>query len=141
MANVKETATASHSVYEQNGKWHDGFGGEHFTQADAIHAIESRISDNQNKGINTLSKADGVAMLVYVLFVCGLGYATFWHFVRGQFFSSIGFAAGCVIAVFVFFRFFMHTLPSFRIKMYVLMVFLLIASHFILLKFFNITLL
>lgn len=133
MTNVSKTETATHQVYEQNGRWQDGLGGSHYTQADAIRAIEDRVARNEHKGINTLTKADGVAMIAGLLVVVFLCYATVWNFNRQFFFSSIGYAAGAVASIYLFYKFFMGTLPSFRTKTYIALVFLVIATHFILL--------
>ncbi|MEB0208605.1 hypothetical protein [Pseudomonas sp. CCC3.1] len=141
MAKVNKVEAAPQRIYKQGERWHDGLGGEHFTEADAVRAIENHVASNEREGINTLTKADGIAMLVYVLFIVFLGYGAVWSLNHGLVFRALGFAAGAVAAVYIFYKFFMGTLPSFRFKTYIALVFLVIASHFILLKFFNIQLL
>lgn len=138
MRKVKKTESAVEAYYQDDEKkWKDTAGNSSYTEKDAKLAIEREVLEREGRGINTLRPADGVAIIIAIfgLFVLG-GMATLG--LNRQPLLAIACGIGFIIGVYVFFKFFMHTMPSFRTKVYLALIALLLISNFVLSKYFGI---
>ncbi|WP_339414748.1 hypothetical protein [Pseudomonas sp. RL_105y_Pfl1_103] len=141
MKKVEKTESIGKPYYDDNEKrWKDSAGNTSFTKQDAKHAIESEINAREGRGINTLRPVDGFAMLVALFGLLCLGWIAV-HGLYRQPFLAIGCAAGFVFGVYLFFKFFMHTMPSFRTKIYLWLVAITLVANFLLSRYFDFKLL
>ena len=130
MKKVKYVKTGAQSVFQENGKWKDTIGGSHNSRAQAEFALLKEIQEREYEGTNTLTKIDGVFLLIWfvaqiLLFV--IAYSAFKDssFLGGLLFGGLGLALS-----FAGYKFFFSTMPSFREKMYFLIVGIMIAGYF-----------
>jgi len=128
---VKDVKSSAQSVFQDNGKWHDTIGGSHNSRAQAEFALLKEIQEREYEGTNTLTKIDGVFLLIWfvaqiLLFV--IAYSAFKDssLLAGFFFSGLG-----LLLTYAGYKFFFSTMPSFREKMYFLIIGILIAGYFI----------
>lgn len=131
MKKVKDVKSSAQSVFQDNGKWHDTIGGSHNSRAQAEFALLKEIQEREYEGTNTLTKIDGVFLLIWfvaqiLLFV--IAYSAFKDssLLAGFFFSGLG-----LLLTYAGYKFFFSTMPSFREKMYFLIIGILIAGYFI----------
>ena len=132
MNKVKDVKSGAQSVFQENGKWKDTIGGSHNSRAQAEFALLKEIQEREYEGTNTLTKIDGVFLLIWfvaqiLLFV--IAYSAFKDssFLGGLLFVGLGLALS-----FAGYKFFFSTMPSFREKMYFLISGSLIIGYFIL---------
>ena len=131
MNKVKDVKSGAQSVFQEDGKWKDTIGGSHNSRAQAEFALLKEIQEREYEGTNTLTKIDGVFLLLWfvaqiVLFA--LAYFAFRDssFLGGFLFGGLGLALS-----FAGYKFFFSTMPSFREKMYFLIVGIMIVAYFI----------
>ena len=132
MKKVKDVKSSAQSVFQDNGKWHDTIGGSHNSRAQAEFARLKEIQEREYEGTNTLTKIDGVFLLIWfvaqiLLFV--IAYSAFKDssLLAGFFFSGLG-----LLLTYAGYKFFFSTMPSFREKMYFVIGGVLIFGYFIL---------
>ncbi|WP_338580202.1 hypothetical protein [Pseudomonas sp. ML2-2023-6] len=131
MNKVKDVKSGAQSVFQEDGKWKDTVGGSHNSRAQAEFALLKEIQEREYEGTNTLTKIDGVFLLIWfvaqiILYVIAYGAFKDSSFLGGLLFGSIGLALS-----FAGYKFFFSTMPSFREKMYFLIVGIMIAGYFI----------
>ena len=131
MNKVKNVKSGAQSVFQENGKWKDTVGGSHNSRAQAEFALLKEIQEREYVGTNTLTKIDGVFLLLWfvaqiLLFV--IAYSAFKDssFLGGLLFGGLGLALS-----FAGYKFFFSTMSSFREKMYFLIIGILIVGYFI----------
>lgn len=131
MNKVKNVESGAQSVFQENGKWKDTVGGSHNSRAQAEFALLKEIQEREYEGTNTLTKIDGVFLLLWfvaqiLLFV--IAYSAFKDssFLGGLLFGGLGLALS-----FAGYKFFFSTMSSFREKMYFLIIGILIVGYFI----------
>ena len=131
MKKVKDVKSNAQSVFQEDGKWKDTVGGSHNSRAQAEFALLKEIQEREYEGTNTLTKIDGVFLLIWfvaqiLLFV--IAYSAFKDssFLGGLLFGGLGLALS-----FAGYKFFFSTMPSFREKMYFLIVGIMIVAYFI----------
>ena len=132
MNKVKDVKSGAQSVFQENGTWKDTIGGSHNSRAQAEFALLKEIQEREYEGTNTLTKIDGVFLLIWfvaqiLLFV--IAYSAFKDssLLAGFFFGGLG-----LLLSFAGYKFFFSTMPSFREKMYFLISGTLIIGYFIL---------
>ncbi len=132
MNKVKDVKSGAQSVFQEDGKWKDTIGGSHNSRAQAEFALLKEIQEREYEGTNTLTKIDGVFLLLWfvaqiILYV--IAYSAFKDssFSGGLLFGGLGLALS-----FAGYKFFFSTMPSFREKMYFLISGSLIIGYFIL---------
>ena len=132
MKKVKDVKSSAQSVFQDNGKWHDTIGGSHNSRAQAEFALLKEIQEREYEGTNTLTKIDGVFLLLWfvaqiLLFV--IAYSAFKDssLLAGFFFGGLG-----LLLSFSGYKFFFNTRPSFREKMYFVIIGFLIVGYQIL---------
>ena len=131
MNKVKDVKSSAQSVFQEGGKWKDTIGGSHNSRAQAEFALLKEIQEREYEGTNTLTKIDGVFLLIWLvtqilLYVIAYGAFKDSSFLGGLLFGSIGLALS-----FAGYKFFFSTMPSFREKMYFVIIGILIAGYFI----------
>ncbi|OZY40572.1 hypothetical protein CJF43_17195 [Pseudomonas fragi] len=131
MNKVKDVKSGAQSVFQEDGKWKDTVGGSHNSRAQAEFALLKEIQEREHEGTNTLTKIDGVFLLIWLvtqilLYVIAYGAFKDSSFLGGLLFGSIGLALS-----FAGYKFFFSTMPSFREKMYFVIIGILIAGYFI----------
>lgn len=131
MKKVKDVKSNAQSVFQEDGKWKDTVGGSHNSRAQAEFALLKEIQEREYEGTNTLTKIDGVFLLIWfvaqiVLF--GLAYFAFRDssFLGGLLFGGLG-----LVLSYTGYKLFFSTMPSFREKMYFLIVGIMIVAYFI----------
>ncbi|WP_065946905.1 hypothetical protein [Pseudomonas sp. 1 R 17] len=138
MRKVKKTESMVEPYYQDDEKkWKDTAGNSSYTEKDAKLAMEREVLEREDRGINTLRPADGIAIIIAIfgLFILG-GMATLG--LNRNPLLAITCGIGFVVGMYVFFKFFMHTMPSFRTKVYLALIALLLISNFVLSKYFGI---
>ena len=132
MKKVKDVKSSAPSVFQDNGKWHDTVGGSHNSRAQAEFALLKEIQEREYEGTNTLTKIDGVFLLLWfvaqiILYVIAYGAFKDSSFLGGMLIGSFG-----LVLSFAGYKFFFNTMPSFREKMYFVISGILLAGYFIL---------
>ena len=132
MKKVKDVKSNAQSVFQEDGKWKDTVGGSHNSRAQAEFALLKEIQEREYEGTNTLTKIDGVFLLIWfvaqiILYV--IAYSAFKDssFLGGFLFGGLG-----LLLSFAGYKFFFNTMPSFREKMYFVIGGVLIVGYFIL---------
>ena len=132
MNKVKDIKSGAQSVFQEGGKWKDTIGGSHNSRAQAEFALLKEIQEREYEGTNTLTKIDGVFLLIWfvaqiILYV--IAYSAFKDssFLGGFLFGGLG-----LLLSFAGYKFFFNTMPSFREKMYFVIGGVLIVGYFIL---------
>ena len=132
MNKVKDVKSSAQSVFQEGGKWKDTIGGSHNSRAQAEFALLKEIQEREYEGTNTLTKIDGVFLLIWfvaqiLLFV--IAYSAFKDssLLAGFFFGGLG-----LLLTYAGYKFFFSTMPSFREKMYFVIGGVLIVGYFIL---------
>lgn len=132
MNKVKYVKSGAQSVFQEGGKWKDTIGGSHNSRAQAEFALLKEIQEREYEGTNTLTKIDGVFLLIWfvaqiILYV--IAYSAFKDssFLGGFLFGGLG-----LLLSFAGYKFFFNTMPSFREKMYFVIGGVLIVGYFIL---------
>ena len=132
MNKVKDVKSGAQSVFQEGGKWKDTIGGSHNSRAQAEFALLKEIQEREYEGTNTLTKIDGVFLLIWfvaqiILYV--IAYSAFKDssFLGGFLFGGLG-----LLLSFAGYKFFFNTMPSFREKMYFVIRGVLIVGYFIL---------
>lgn len=128
---MNDLKSGGQSVYQDSGKWHDTVGGTHNSRKQAEFSLQKEIQEREYDGVNTLTKADGVCLLVWlvaqiILFVC-----SYSSFKSSSFFGGLLFGAGGLVLLALGYKFFFSTMPSFREKMYYLLIGIMIIGYFI----------
>lgn len=115
----------------KNGKWKDTVGGSHNSRAQAEFALLEEIQEREYEGTNTLTKIDGVFLLLWfvaqiLLFV--IAYSAFKDssLLGGFFFGGLG-----LLLTYAGYKFFFSIMPSFREKMYFFKIGIQIVGYFI----------
>ena len=131
MNKVKDVKSGAQSVFQENGKWKDTVGGSHNSRAQAEFALLKEIQEREYEGTNTLTKIDGVFLLLWfvaqiLLFVIAYSVFKDSSLLGGFFFGGVG-----LLLTYAGYKFFFSTMPSFREKMYFLISGILIAGYFI----------
>ena len=131
MNKVKDVKSGAQSVFQEGGKWKDTIGGSHNSRAQAEFALLKEIQEREYEGTNTLTKIDGVFLLIWfvaqiILYV--IAYSAFKDssFLGGFLFGGLG-----LLLTYAGYKFFFSTMSSFREKMYFLIIGILIAGYFI----------
>lgn len=122
--------------HDDEKKWKDSAGNTSYSEQDARLAIESEITNRESIGINTLRPSDGVAMIIAVFGLVLLGGGAIMGLSR-QPLVAIACGVGFVLGCYLFFKFFMVTMPSFRTKVYLGLVALFLIANWLLGKYFN----
>lgn len=131
MNKVKDVKSGAQTVFQENGKWKDTVGGSHNSRAQAEFALLKEIQEREYEGTNTLTKIDGVFLLLWfvaqiLLFVIAYSVFKDSSLLGGFFFGGVG-----LLLTYAGYKFFFSTMPSFREKMYFLISGILIAGYFI----------
>ena len=132
MNKVKDVKSGAQSVFQEDGKWKDTVGGSHNSRAQAEFALLKEIQEREYEGTNTLTKIDGVFLLIWsvaqiILYFIAYGAFKDSSFLGGLLFGSIG-----LVLSYAGYKFFFNTMPSFREKMYFLIIGVLIVGYLIL---------
>lgn len=141
MRKIDKTESIIESYFQDNeNKWKDTAGNSSYTEKDAKLAIEREILERESRGINTLRPSDGLAIFIALFVQLCQGWIAANGFHR-QPLLAIGCAVGFVFGWYLFFKFFMGTMPSFRTKVYLALIALLLISNVVLPKYFGINVL
>ena len=112
MKKVKDVKSNAQSVFQEDGKWKDTVGGSHNSRAQAEFALLKEIQEREYEGTNTLTKIDGVFLLIWfvaqiLLFV--IAYSAFKDssLLGGFFFGGVG-----LLLTYAGYKFFFSTMPS-----------------------------
>ena len=62
---MNDLKSGGQSVFQDGEKWHDTVGGTHNSRKQAEFALQKEIQEREYDGVNTLTKADGVCLLVW----------------------------------------------------------------------------
>lgn len=137
MRKVEKTEGIIEARYhDDEKKWKDSAGNTSYSEQDARLAIESEITSRESYGLNTLRPSDGVAMIIAVFGLVLLGGGAIMGLSR-QPIVAMACAVSFVLGCYLFFKFFMGTMPSFRTKVYLGLVALFLMANFLLGKYFN----
>lgn len=131
MKKVKNVKSSAQSVFQDNGKWHDTLGGSHNSRAQAEFALLKEIQEREYEGTNTLTKIDGVFLLLWFVAQIVLFALAYFAFRDSSFLGGVLFGGLGLALSFAGYKFFFSTMPSFREKMYFLIVGIMIVSYFI----------
>lgn len=133
---MNDLKSGGQSVFQDSGKWHDTVGGTHNSRKQAEFALQKVIQEREYDGVNTLTKADGVCLLVWFVAQIILFVFSYFSFKSSSFLGGLLFGAGGLALLALGYKFFFSTKPSFREKIYFVIGGVLIAG-FLLAKVFN----
>lgn len=131
MNKVKDVKAGAQSVFQEDGKWKDTIGGSHNSRAQAEFALLKEIQEREYEGTNTLTKIDGVFLLLWFVAQIVLFALAYFAFRDSSFLGGVLFGGLGLALSFAGYKFFFSTMPSFREKMYFLIVGIMIVSYFI----------
>lgn len=131
MKKIKDVKSNAQSVFQEDGKWKDTIGGSHNSRAQAEFALLKEIQEREYEGTNTLTKIDGVFLLLWFVAQIVLFALAYFAFRDSSFLGGVLFGGLGLALSFAGYKFFFSTMPSFREKMYFLIVGIMIVSYFI----------
>lgn len=131
MNKVKDVKSDAQSVFQEGGKWKDTIGGSHNSRAQAEFALLKEIQEREYEGTNTLTKIDGVFLLIWLVAQIILYFIAYGAFKDSSFLGGLLFGSIGLVLSYAGYKFFFSTMPSFREKMYFLIVGIMIVAYFI----------